>query len=138
MFASPNKLQHNATSTLSASKAFLKDYRKIYQEIKMAREQLPVEPQRDKHAERLQILLENQGKRLSEGIRSILDGVEASSTGHYDAPAERELWKRFGATNPREFGRPSQWEMSEGWTKTTKSSEKALRRLVRCLPEDED
>ena len=140
-FAIADDLELTSTSILAASKAFLKDYREVFQEIAAAaaREQLPVAKQKDQRGEQLQLLLEKQRRRLKGEIYAMLDGAEVVSTADdSNAPAEKELWARFGATGPKENGKLSPWETSEEWNYSMVSSKKALRRLVRCLPGEEE
>lgn len=136
-------LHRNSISTLSAAKAFVKDYRTISQEIATvaaaaAKERVPAERQRDQGRQQLQLLLEKQGRRLKDEIHAMLDGAEVSSTDRYDAPAEEELWTRYGAADPEEKGKLSPGATGEGWNQSVSSSKKALRRLVQCLPDEED
>ena len=137
-FAISQDLQLNFTSTLSASKAFLKDYRAICHDIKGAKEQLPIESPTDEARDHLQVLLEKQAKRLKGEIHAMLDGEEVPSTERYGALAEKELWTQFGAADAEDRGKLSSLEMGEGWGHSVKSSKKALRHLTKCLPTEED
>lgn len=98
-----------------------------------------IEHPTDKDGEQLRLLLEKQGRRLRGNIHAMLDGVDkVPSTDHYEAPAEEELWTRFGGADPGESGKStSHWATGEGWTRTVQSSKKAVVRLVDCLPEEE-
>ena len=135
-FTSSGTLEQNAVSKISMSKAFLKDYRKICQEITVVREDVPIERSEESTGQ-LHFLLERQRGRLRRGIHAMLDGEEYTPRDHHGDAAEKELWTRFGHTATTRLIKDNQWVNGGVWIRDTKNSEKALQRLVKYLPEED-
>ena len=135
--ASSSALEQNALSHLSTSKVFLKEYRKICQQITAAREGILNEHSEKESTSQLHSLLKRQSGSLRLKIHALLDGKEHLPTDHYDDPAEKELWERFGHPTTIEHVKKIEWAIDGVWLRDTENSQKALRSLVKYLPEKE-
>ena len=133
-FTFSGPLEQDAMLHVSTSKALLKDYRNICQEIIVARERKSTECNEAESIGQLRFLLEKQSGRLRTRIHAMLDGKEYPPRNHKDDAAEKELWTRFGETAFIGHVKNNQGEIGEEWVRDTKNSEKALRRLVKYLP----
>ncbi len=143
-----DRRQHSATTTsdpfkeivesnISKSKAFLQQYRSVSQEIMAARDGLHRESCPKENIEYLQSLLDRRSERLRVEIHAILRNEDLTEQIHHEDKVEKELWGRFGAVStalkPVEH---DAWRHGGVWTESTRNSTRALRRLVKYLPEE--
>lgn len=130
-------IHQNATSALSAGRHLIAEYRRVCAQVAAREGDLKSSQSSESDSQTLQDILKRQGEKAKAEVCHLLHDHTKDSANQYVDEADHDLWKRFALTSTQ-GDHKSGTDPGEGWAFVVGNAQRAVERMVRHLPGDDE